>query len=145
MSDADLKQIRLRNSYRRELQAIMETISNAKADYIEPNVCEKANIIRRPLSLDKEPGCRPSFFDQYQGDLEDMSEPDYPPPLEYEPGLEVYQKAQHVHGFTELYFSHRWPVEAPGSYSTSYVPLIALEYSFLTLMQVGQNQMWRPL
>lgn len=76
-SDADLNQIMVRNSYRRVLQAAMETICNAVADHIEPNVCEKANILRQPLSVDEKSNCRPFFFVRYQGGLEDMTDPEY--------------------------------------------------------------------
>ncbi|KAJ5102151.1 hypothetical protein NUU61_004373 [Penicillium alfredii] len=91
-SEAELRQIEVRNSYRRVLQATMEIIDNAESD-----VCEKARILRQPLSLDEKSNCKPSFFGRYEGGLEDLTDSERPNRA-YNPALENYRNVRYSWG-----------------------------------------------
>ncbi|KAJ5577506.1 uncharacterized protein N7459_006470 [Penicillium hispanicum] len=123
-SDVPSTQVKERSGYCRELRYALDIIRNAETDYIEPSVCEKANVLRQPLSLDDRSDCRPCFFDRYRGGLDDLTNPEWDDPDFYEPHLKNYQNVQGVHNFIISYFGHYPPMEAPGSFTASYALLV---------------------
>lgn len=132
-SEAELNQIMLRRNYRRVLRATMEAIDIPKTHYIEPELCEKANIVQQPLSLDEESDYQPFFFDECQGNIMSYSEagkddPREHPPLEYDPDSTAAWNVLGLMANIELSWLDRNPLnETGGCVTVSYVPYSALE------------------
>ncbi|KAJ5106011.1 hypothetical protein NUU61_003358 [Penicillium alfredii] len=115
LADTDREQIKTRNRYRRALRATMETICSAETHHIEPNVCEKASIVRQPLSLNEKSDGQPLFFDRYQGRLQDRRTPDSTW-SEYNADLENYENVRILYFWIKRYIRDQSPLEPAGSY-----------------------------
>lgn len=112
------EQIALRNSYRRVLRVIYETIQEAKVEHLEPELCEEANITRRMLSLDDKSDHRPVFFDRYKGTFDDPKDPKDPPPWKYVPDEDRSRESLCLSWFFQHHTNHHWPEQAPGSWES---------------------------
>lgn len=118
LSEADQTRLKTRNSYRRALQTILDTICNAQTENLDPSVCEQAGIHRQPLSLDEDSQWAPLFFHRYQEALGDLSEPDETP-IEYDPKHEDHDNVRSLHHFMDDYINDHHPKGVPGSWVSS--------------------------
>lgn len=114
------KQIAVRNSYRRALRVIYETIQEAEVEHLEPELCEETNITRHTLSLDDKSDHLPVFFDRYEGTFDDPKDPKDPPPWKYVPNEIRSWESLSLSRFFQRHTDHHWPEQAPGSWASGY-------------------------
>lgn len=114
LSEADQKRITTRNTYRQALQAILDTVCDAQTEHLEPSVCERAGILRQPLSLKEGSELGPLFFNRYQGALGHPAEPD-PSPRNYNPTYDHHENVRLIHSFIDDYIHDHHPEGIPGT------------------------------